>query len=391
MRIVAWNLAGASAEKLERLRALKPDVAVVPECTLAAAQASGLPHAWCGTRGEKGLAVFGFGGVGVERLGSDEPEHQWVMPVRITGDLSFTLFAVWADNDRQRMREREGSADPSGPLRLALRTHHTLLRKGPVVVAGDFNHNAVWDEPLRSSNHSYAVADLASVGLESAYHRARACVQGEEPEATFYMEKDAAKPHHLDHCFVPADWAVTNVTVGSHVAHCAVGGPSDHAPLVVDVDPDRKPHELRLDVDATVRSGADDAWTALYVMVSETGTVAKVGACERIGNVTQRLTSVERKYQRRIFDPLATLRLVAKIELVGLSLFSAGDYDERWADIWAEVESLESALRLALGRRLGRMHEWTDYIHLDRAIHDDEWPSLIRTAWEQVGTLGASR
>lgn len=86
----------------------------------------------------------------------------------------------------------------------------------PTVVAGDFNHNSIWDKPLDETCHAYAVADLATFGLSSAYHRARGCAHGAEPEPTFFMGKDPAKPYHLDFCFVPDDWTVEAVRVAPH-------------------------------------------------------------------------------------------------------------------------------------------------------------------------------
>ena len=161
------------------------------------------------------------------------------MTVNVTGPHSFRLLAVWAANDWSGIRERE-EGTPIGPVRRAIARHERWLRKGPSVVAGDFNHNAIWDKPLRPDSHTYAVADLTTIGLSSAYHRARGCAQGSEPEPTFYMQRNEAKPYHLDYVFVPDAWNVDSVRVGPYDRYCqkrADGGLSDHAPLEVDVAP----------------------------------------------------------------------------------------------------------------------------------------------------------
>lgn len=112
------------------------------------------------------------------------------------------------------------------------------MRNGPVVVAGDFNHNTRWDKPLRQWNHSYAVADLASLGLVSAYHADRGCPFGSEPEPRFFTARHQTKPHHVDYCFVPSAATTESVDVGAWEAWCQKGmvDGSDHAPLTVRVD-----------------------------------------------------------------------------------------------------------------------------------------------------------
>ena len=143
-------------------------------------------------------------------------------------------------------------------------------------------------------------------------------------------------------------------------------------------------------ITSMVEPGSDPSWSALYVMVAEGGRVAKVGACERLANIDRRLGEVTAKLQRNTGDPTARMRIVVKVALEGLAMRTGDDYHPQWTDIRAEVESLESAVRLALARRLGRLHGWTDFIHLDRDVEMDEWPGLVRAAWTDVQALGSS-
>lgn len=137
-----------------------------------------------------------------------------------------------------------------------------------------------------------------------------------------------------------------------------------------------------VDVHRGLPSLPDPTWAALYVMVSGDGTEAKVGACERLANVPRRQRAVERKYQERVAD--GTMRVVVKVELVGLTLFSGGEYRAQWADAWSEVVGYEFALRFFLARRLGRAHASADYIHVHEPLTDDEWVSEVRSAWERI-------
>ena len=61
------------------------------------------------------------------------------------------------------------------------------------------------------------------------------------------------------------------------------------------------------------------------------------------------------------------------------------EFDRRWA----EVEHIETTLRLVLARRLGRLSPWTDWIYLDPPIVDDNWwREVIVAAWEEVDGHG---
>ncbi len=233
MRIVVWNVARGAGKKLNALRALGPDVAIVPECGQTLPLEDGESMAWCGTDRNIGLAVLGFGDTRVTQDRTEPPPHQWVMPVSVDGPTPFQLLAVWANNRREHIK----ATSPTGPFRDALGSFCDRVREGTWVVAGDFNNNVVWDRPGVELNHASAVADLADVGLSSAYHRAKGCAPGQEPDATFFLGKKEAKPHHIDYCFVPESWKVSAVTVGSYADYCQVGGLSDHAPLIVDVQP----------------------------------------------------------------------------------------------------------------------------------------------------------
>lgn len=49
------------------------------------------------------------------------------------------------------------------------------------------------------------------------------------------------------------------------------------------------------------------------------------------------------------------------------------------------VEHLESALRLSLARRLGRVARWADWIELDPPLADDAaWLDAVHAAWTEA-------
>lgn len=137
---------------------------------------------------------------------------------------------------------------------------------------------------------------------------------------------------------------------------------------------------------------------ALYVMVMAHGRAAKVGALESAENAPGRLRQVEQKQRRRVPDPAGyPMRLAILGELLGLNLGHYRWQDDRWIyddkdafdQRWTEVEHLESALRLVLARRLGRLSPWVDWILVDGPpLSEDAWESQFRSAWLEVDQLG---
>lgn len=131
------------------------------------------------------------------------------------------------------------------------------------------------------------------------------------------------------------------------------------------------------------RTPVDGRHPALYVMVAADGLTAKVGALEAAANAPQRLRRVDAAHRIRHDSPSSfPIRLAVVVELEDLAI--TGDRDEDSEERWAEVEHLESALRLALARRVGRLARWSDWIHVDVAMDDSEWKRQVEDAWSDV-------
>src|ERR1700722_12378116 len=98
MRIVTWNCGTAFARKAPSLLALKPDIAVVQECSQKSVddlRGHGFAGQWFGTNVNKGMAVFCGKGWTPEVV--NEPFGKWVVPVRVYGNgVNFNLLAIWA-------------------------------------------------------------------------------------------------------------------------------------------------------------------------------------------------------------------------------------------------------------------------------------------------------
>jgi endonuclease/exonuclease/phosphatase family metal-dependent hydrolase len=241
MRLITWNCQGAFRRKHAFAAALRPDVLVVPECEnpTGLQRPLGAPPVrafeWFGRKRTKGLAVLSYGDYALEVHPRYDPRHQWIVPLSVSGPVSFVLIAVWSlplgDYRSRYVR----------PVLEALETYKSLMTESEVVWAGDFNSNFVWDTPARRFKFRDLVALLGQNGLHSLYHKHRKCEHGEEPENTFYLFRHADKGYHIDYVFASDRFHRHGfeVSIGSHSEW---GERSDHAPLICDfaVAPKRK-------------------------------------------------------------------------------------------------------------------------------------------------------
>jgi exodeoxyribonuclease III len=237
VRIVAWNCGGGFHAKAGALASLAPDVAIIGECAEPAVvlgKAPGFrPSAalWAGEPGKKGLAAFAFGAYRLEPVGDVDRAATWALPARVAGPHRFNLLGVWANHGKRLPRIAE-----AGPGLAAIRACRALLADRAAIVAGDFNNHVRWDRPRKANNHAIAVAELAALGLVSAYHAFHGLGQGAERHPTLYWRDRAegGPTYHIDYAFLPGSAVahLADVSVGSFADWVATGL-SDHVPLIV--------------------------------------------------------------------------------------------------------------------------------------------------------------
>jgi hypothetical protein len=228
LRIVTWNCGMALARKAPSLLALKPDIAVVQECSKSSVDdlhGHGFTGLWFGANLNKGLAVFCNERFTLEA--GDELFGKWLVPVRIHGSVDFNLLAIWACPVGTKRADNY-----IGQVFRCLAEHDGWFGGAPVVVAGDFNSNSQWDDHRPGRNHTEVVRIFEGHGLISAYHTHYGERQGAETRPTHYFRHHQDSPFHIDHVFVPKPWKLRSVEVGSFRDW---GHLSDHVPLAVDV------------------------------------------------------------------------------------------------------------------------------------------------------------
>jgi exonuclease III len=235
MRIVVWNCRMALNKKRELLYGLRPDIAVIPECSQSSmlmSEADGFDTRWWGDNKNKGLGVIAAKPWSLEiaSLRSRKPRQKWIAPVKIRGPRDFLLLCVWAcpvGNQREK--------NYVGQIHEAIVRHSHWFTPGvPTVICGDFNSNKILDPGRKKRSHSTVVQLLAERGIASAYHNFFSEDHGAETRPTYYFWHRQERCFHLDYIFLPHSWmeCVTDFHVGAYDKWRPA---SDHVPLVVDV------------------------------------------------------------------------------------------------------------------------------------------------------------
>jgi exonuclease III len=236
MKLITWNCQGAFRKKADAILSHQPDILVVQECEhpdkLAFGSTVQQPNDfyWYGDSIHKGLAIYSYSDYRFELLPVFNSKFRYILPFRVTGNgESFTLFAIWAMNNKENRDARY-----IGQVWLAI-NHYAAQLETPAIIIGDFNSNKIWDYNGRVGNHSDVVRKLADNNIHSVYHQYFDSEQGKEKHPTFFLQRKQNKPYHIDYCFASADFAdkVIDVEIGTFenwIAH------SDHAPLIVTFD-----------------------------------------------------------------------------------------------------------------------------------------------------------
>jgi endonuclease/exonuclease/phosphatase family metal-dependent hydrolase len=219
MRIATWNIQKGLDGYWAALEALAADVITVQECgadtEAQAADRSGWTCCWQSGTWHKGLAVMAHSPYAIVEREEQEP---WAVSVIVDGPTRFRFIGFWA------MTEKDVGFTYT---RQATRMIGVLPDDGlPTVVAGDFNAS-------KSPQHLRNVERLRERGLVSAYHRNHGTEHADvEEHPTSYFLWQRERPHHMDFVFLPREWSIDGVEVGTFEAYTAAGS-SDHVPVVV--------------------------------------------------------------------------------------------------------------------------------------------------------------
>lgn len=230
MKIVAWNCNMAFRKKFMYMEQFKADIYVISECE-DPRQCNDLyykefasNHLWLGTNKHKGLGVFCKPDLQLSPTSWFNDENKYILPVSINNE--FVLVACWICNNELVELGYYGAQF----WKFIQEHKHNLAN---CVIAGDFNNNKIWDKKSRYWNHTDSVKDLEALDIISLYHLYFNELQGCESKPTLYMQRNKAKPYHIDYAFASKELFKNNL-------HCHVGcyedwiQYSDHMPIVIE-------------------------------------------------------------------------------------------------------------------------------------------------------------
>jgi hypothetical protein len=236
LRIVSWNCNMALYQKFDRLRMLRPDIAVIQECANPERDAArGWQPAcsdreWIGSNPDKGLGVFTFGGLRIRRDKGYAGRFSLYLPVQIDGRCRLNLLGVWMADARRI------PADTTNDPLSAVSYYRRFLSAAPSVVAGDFN---LLPQQMAVRGRGPAgrslIGTLAQAGLQNAD---TVPIDGADRNAlrrTHFHQRKPGRGFVVDYIFVPRRETV-------RLTSFEVCDPrewiqwSDHVPLVAEFE-----------------------------------------------------------------------------------------------------------------------------------------------------------
>ena len=226
----------AFRKKNTKLLKLNPDILIIQECEhgnkLHFGKLTLVPDdfVWIGENPNKGLGVFSFNGYTLELHKDYDSSIRYVVPITITGEKPFMLFAIWAMNDNAVLQNRYIAQ----VYRALLRYKHLINER--TIFVGDFNWNLKFKpSPALLGTFEDVVETFNQHGIRSCYHSFFNEEFGKETKPTLYMARKENRPYHVDYCFASDEFMtdLQDVEVGECQKWLEF---SDHMPIALDFD-----------------------------------------------------------------------------------------------------------------------------------------------------------
>jgi exonuclease III len=233
MKIITWNCNMAFRKKWNSVVELNPDILIVQECENESKykQTQLIPgyneFIWIGENLNKGIGIISFNNYHIELLQNYSKEFKFIVPLKVTGESEFNLFAIWAMPDKSsRLKGYVGQ------IWNAVNYYESELNSLSILV-GDWNSNAIWNHERKNGNHSQLVRLLEEYEILSVYHELNEEEQGKELEPTLFLLKNKDKPYHIDYCFASKNMITedTTINIGEFEKWIKI---SDHMPVIID-------------------------------------------------------------------------------------------------------------------------------------------------------------
>lgn len=217
----------AFARKREIIMKLRPDVLLLQECSEKdVVDTDAIFNHWVGSNPNKGLGVIGFAKHDYRVSGLYDDSLPWFIPLDII-DINLHIIATWAHVKTKQLRYVRVTNK-------AIEHYREFINESPILIAGDFNSNTIWDKYHPDNSHSDMVKKLKEMNIDSLYHYRENQLQGSETKKTLYMYRNKSKGYHIDFAFVTKDLLDRSIMeIGNADKWLDY---SDHVPIIIDID-----------------------------------------------------------------------------------------------------------------------------------------------------------
>ena len=224
----------AFRNKLEILMGFNPDIAIIQECEneevlkTKKAKIKFNKIIWVGNNKNKGIGVIAFNDFNIELLEHNN-EFKYVLPIKIFNNHSeYVLLAIWTQLVNKNIYESYVVQATR-----AFNFYNSLLQKENILIIGDFNSNAIWDnDSPKEYNHSQMVGILNKRKIVSVYHTMNNEEHGKESIPTLYFRKNQNHKYHIDYFFLHENSVnyIESFSIGEYDQYIKQ---SDHMPLFI--------------------------------------------------------------------------------------------------------------------------------------------------------------
>ena len=150
MKLITWNCQGAFRKKKHLILELLPDKLIIQECEhpdrLVFNSKQPNDFLWFGDNQHKGLGIFSFSNLKFKLFDEHTPSFKTIVPILVTGGNSdFTLFAIWANNAKDKYHKYIEQ------VWRAVNFYDQIITDSSILI-GDFNSNKIWDRKHRIGN-----------------------------------------------------------------------------------------------------------------------------------------------------------------------------------------------------------------------------------------------
>lgn len=249
VKVLTWNCNGGFRNKLSIIQSIKPDIAIIQECSADDATFAARNHDFTWARksnakdNKKGMAIICFNSnfnlkppilpqIWSQQLKEDPSRLDLFIPIEVYGPQKFNLLATWSFNNRSLPSSQRRVLE--GPILMAIRILNEWLSSSPSIVAGDFNHNPKFDRYTKVNLFRRHIEELEKLKLYSIHHTQNQESYGVEAQPTHLWRYK--EPYVIDYIF--ANNIYWNIITAGKLSFSDLeknSVRSDHVPIWIDI------------------------------------------------------------------------------------------------------------------------------------------------------------